>query len=103
MNFRAVTALLAIVTLSGCVIFGGPADRALRRTPAFKDGYADGCNAATTPSANPREEPDSLANTDKIYRRGYAQGLQNCRRTTVSPGTVPAKGLNGGVPTPGGY
>ena len=92
---------LMLMLLSGCAVFGGPADRALRRTPSFRDGYADGCAAATVQNANPRETPPSLADQDKIYRRGYAIGLQTCQRTTVAPGDAPVRPFNTGVPTPG--
>ena len=38
---------VAAITLSGCMVFGGPRDKALRRTPSFRQGYEDGCTAAS--------------------------------------------------------
>ena len=93
--------VLAALTLAGCMVFGGPRDRALRRSPDFRAGYSDGCAAATAQSANPREREDSLAGETPVYRRGYASGFQTCRRGAVAPGSVPSTGLGNNVPTPG--
>jgi hypothetical protein len=84
--FRPALALLVAATLGGCVLFGGPNDKALRRTPAFREGYSDGCAAANNPSANPREQKSDLSDTDHLYRRGWASGFQTCRTTSVAPG-----------------
>ena len=89
---------LIAVTLCGCMVFGGPADRALRRTPSYRAGYADGCAAATGPSANPRDEPKALSDEDRNYRRGYAGGLASCKPTTVAPGDAPYRSPTGNVP-----
>ncbi|HEY5339092.1 MAG TPA: hypothetical protein VIJ85_12865 [Rhizomicrobium sp.] len=99
MTLRIGVVLLVGLTLGGCVLFGGPADRALRRTPAYRDGYSDGCAAASTPSANPRNTQDSLTEEDRIYRRGWAGGYQACKRTSVAPGDAPHTPLSGGIPT----
>jgi len=93
---KALTILLAAGTLAGCAVFGSSADRALRRSPNFKGGYADGCAAATAQTANPRDDKDSLAGEDKTYRRGYAMGYQTC---SMKPSTYGAP--TGGVPQPG--
>ncbi len=39
----AVLLLPAAGLLASCAVFGGPRDRAIRRTPSFQQGYADGC------------------------------------------------------------
>lgn len=101
--FRAffVTALAAV--LSGCALFGGPADRKLRHTPSFRAGYSDGCAAANNRSANYREGPSAnsgLYSTDAIYRRGWANGYQSCQPTGVAPGDTPYQPMQG--PTPSG-
>lgn len=93
--------VLAAVTLSGCMIFGGPADRALRRTPSYRAGYSDGCAAASSPSANPRDTQGPLSDEDRAYRRGYAGGLMACRPTTVAPGDAPHRSPTGGIQVPG--
>ena len=104
MTIKTIGAMsLIAVTLGGCMVFGGPNDRALRRTPSFKDGYSDGCAAASTRTANPRDRTESLANEDKIYRRGYASGYQTCRTTTVAPGDAPVTPVTGSVQTPNRY
>jgi len=103
MKSRVGVAFLALITLAGCAVFGGPEDRALRRTPSFRAGYSDGCAAATGQSANPRETPQSLANADKLYRRGYASGYQTCQRTTIAPGDAPHQPLTGQAPVPNHY
>jgi len=97
-TYTAATLALAAFTLGGCMIFGGPADKALRRTPAFREGYSDGCAAANNPSANPRETPTELTDTDRVYRRGWASGYQSCRATSVAPGDAPYNPMTGGVP-----
>jgi hypothetical protein len=101
MHHRIGVLVLASVTLSGCMIFGGPADRALRRTPSYREGYSDGCAAASSPSANPRDTAAPLTDEDRAYRRGYAGGLMACRTTTVAPGDAPHRSPTGGIQVPG--
>lgn len=83
------SAILALsLTLSACAIFGGPADRALRKTPSYRDGYQDGCAAATDAYTNYRKGPltdNALYRTDQTYRTGWGNGYQACR-TTMTPG-----------------
>ncbi|HSM96083.1 MAG TPA: hypothetical protein VLT91_08570 [Rhizomicrobium sp.] len=87
-------ACLMAVTLAGCAVFGGSADRALRRTPSFRAGYSDGCAAATAQTANPRDDKDSLAGEDRIYKRGYAMGYQSCQQRSTAPVGAPTGGLS---------
>ncbi len=105
MNSLLRVSILAAVTLSlgGCAIFGGPADRKLRNTPSFREGYADGCAAANNPSANYREGPSvdkGLYSTDQIYRHGWANGYQTCQPVGVAPGDSINQPMQG--PTPPG-
>jgi hypothetical protein len=89
MNFRAPILMLLAVTVSGCAIFGGPADKALRRTASYRDGYQDGCAAATDTYTNYRKGPltdNSLYRTDQTYRTGWGNGFQTCR-STLTPGS----------------
>ncbi|HTQ15375.1 MAG TPA: hypothetical protein VMH86_16000 [Rhizomicrobium sp.] len=88
MTLRPTLLLAAVLLLSGCTIFGGPADRALRRTPSYRDGYQDGCAAANAAYSNLRKGPlsdNEQYKTDRIYRSGWANGYQTCRRS-LTPG-----------------
>jgi hypothetical protein len=85
MASRVAVLLLAVVTLSGCALIGGPRDSALRRTPSYRAGYSDGCAAASSPAANPRNYQDSLDGQDRIYRRGWAGGYQACKPVNNGP------------------
>jgi hypothetical protein len=93
---KILAVVLTASALAGCAVFGSSADRALRRSPNFKAGYADGCSAATAQTANPRDDKDTLAGEDRIYRRGYAMGYQTCSQKPTSYGMP-----TGGVPQPG--
>jgi hypothetical protein len=101
MASRIVVVVLAALTLGGCMVFGGPADKALRRTPSYRAGYSDGCAAAAGPSANPRDQPAPLTDEDRAYRRGYSGGLLACKPTTVAPGDAPYRSPTGGIQVPG--
>lgn len=100
MAYRIVVVCLAAITLCGCMVFGGPADRALRRTPSYRAGYSDGCAAANGESANPRDTAKALTDEDRAYRRGYSGGYTACKRTSVAPGDVPYHSPTGN-PVPG--
>jgi hypothetical protein len=80
--FRIAVLTLASASLGGCIFFSSPADRALRRTPAFKDGYADGCASAQQQGADFRGNlvrDDAQYNSDQTYRTGWGNGYQTCR------------------------
>jgi hypothetical protein len=94
-------ACLAAFTLSACAVFGGPGDRALRRSPSFRAGYSDGCSAATAPSANPRDARDTLAGEDRIYKRGYATGFQSCRNGAAGVSNPFNNGMDKSTPKNG--
>jgi len=103
MSFRLPILALVALCLCGCGLLGGPADRALRRTPSYRDGYQDGCAAATDAGTNLRDGPvtdNALDKTDAIYRHGWANGYQTCRSTLTSPTNMPGSNpiLN---PSPG--
>jgi hypothetical protein len=100
MSLRLPVLLLTALCLCGCTIFGGPADKALRRTPSYRDGYQDGCAAATNANADLRSGPqadDSLAKTDAIYRHGWSNGYQTCRRS-LTPGVNANEPSSGPIP-----
>jgi hypothetical protein len=99
---RVCVLMVAALTLSACAIFGGPADRALRKTPSYRAGYSDGCAAANNPSANYREGPTAdtgMYANDQTYRHGWANGYQTCRPVGVAPGDTPYMPNQGATPT----
>jgi hypothetical protein len=98
---RVSILVVAALSLSACTLFGGPADRALRRTPSYRAGYADGCAAANNPSANYRDSPSAdtgMYSTDQVYRHGWANGYQTCRPVGVAPGDTPYQPMQGATP-----
>ena len=102
-KFRTALALFAIAALSGCAVFGGPADRALRKTPSYRDGYQDGCAAATDAYTNFRKGPltdNALYRTDQTYRTGWGNGYQACR-STLTPGVQANSPGQGALPDQG--
>lgn len=93
--FQVALVLLAASVATGCILFPSAKDKALRRTPSYKEGYGDGCAAASTQSSNYREGPykdDALFQSDPTYRAGWANGYQMCRAPqdmSTAPGTNP--------------
>jgi hypothetical protein len=80
--FRIPILAFACASLGGCIFFSSPADRAIRRSPDFKDGYDDGCASAQEQGADYRGNPvrdDTLYNSSQVYRTGWASGYQTCR------------------------
>ncbi len=64
---RLVMPLALLLALSGCE---SAATRALKRSPDFKAGYNDGCGAAGTQGANPRDT--GMARDEEAYRSNKA-------------------------------
>lgn len=72
--------------LSACGLFASPQQRAEAKTPNYRAGYDDGCAAASTEGANPREKAyrdEALFNTNHAYHAGWVSGFATCR----NPGT----------------
>jgi len=91
----------AAVALAGCA--DSKQDRALRSSPGFKEGYEDGCAAATNQGSDLRDRPvedKELSDSDPNYRAGWRNGYQTCRPTNVAPGTSPGDNPLSG-PAPG--
>ncbi len=89
MMLRAPLAALMVLTLSGCALIGDQADKALRKTPSWRDGYQDGCAAANDSYTDFRKGPNTdnpLYRTDATYRSGWGNGYQSCRSINT-PGT----------------
>jgi hypothetical protein len=102
-SLRHVAAMsFAAVVAAGCVLFPSARDKAMRHSPSFKEGYSDGCAAASTQASNYREGPyrdEALYQSDETYRAGWSNGFQSCR-PTPSNGTLPG-GNPIGSPIPG--
>lgn len=92
---------IAALSLAGCAAFEDSKDRGLLDNPSFRAGYEDGCAAATDQGADLRNQPDGnprLYQGDDVYRSGWSNGYQTCRRTDRTPGTTPE---NGAISMPG--
>lgn len=79
------------LALSSCGLLQSDADRAMQKTPNYRAGYDDGCAAASTTGANPREQPyrdDTLYDSDKAYHAGWGSGFATCRNQTMG-GSLP--------------
>ncbi|MBV8799288.1 MAG: hypothetical protein JOY77_11590 [Alphaproteobacteria bacterium] len=71
-----------VLALCGCGVFPTAADRAVRNSPNFRAGYDDGCAAASTRGANPREDPyrdEDAYQKDRAYHSGWSNGFAACR------------------------
>jgi hypothetical protein len=94
---RAVL-LFAAAGLAGCGLFPSAQERAMQKSPNFHAGYSDGCAAASTSGANPREgayRDEALYKNDAAYRAGWSNGYSLCRG-----GTAPGAGLGNPVTNP---
>ena len=83
---------LTLLSLADCAVFGNSADRALQKDPNFREGYDDGCAAATNYGSDLRDRPigdQQLYAKDETYRRGWSSGFQSCRRSDLEPNAAP--------------
>jgi hypothetical protein len=83
--------VLALLSTAGCAVFSS-ADRALQKDPNFREGYEDGCAAATSHGSDLRDRPvgdQQLLAQDDTYRKGWNSGFQNCRRSELEPNAMP--------------
>ncbi len=92
---RNLSVISTCLALAGCgFLFESKAERAMRNTPDFKSGYADGCataNAQGTDYGRQMTRDDSLYKSDKAYRAGWAAGVSSCRSNLAEqPGTPTA-------------
>ena len=92
----ALLLALMLLPLAGCGLFTSKATRALRASPDYKAGYADGCSSAGGPGANPREDSqvrdDQAFATNRAYRAGWRSGFGACRPFTAPQGGAPGAG-----------
>jgi hypothetical protein len=91
-RIRKLLLTLLFLPATGCMVFGSAKDRALRNQPDFKEGYEDGCAAATAQGADLRDRPvgdKALYANNATYRKGWSSGFQTCRRTDLEPNATP--------------
>jgi hypothetical protein len=83
--------VLTLFSTAACAVFSS-ADRAVQKDPNFREGYEDGCAAATSHGSDLRDRPvgdqPRLAKDD-AYRKGWNSGFQNCRRSELEPNAMP--------------
>jgi hypothetical protein len=91
---RNVLVILALFLAAGCAVFGNDKDRALQKNPNFREGYEDGCAAATNHGADLRDRPvgdTQLYADNETYREGWSSGFQTCRRSDLEPNATPGE------------
>lgn len=96
--------VVALATmLTSCALFPSAHDRAIRRTPAYKSGYSDGCaaaNAAGSTYAGGPVQDKELFRKNKTYRAGWNTGFSACRHAIDTPESDPQHPFYN--PNPGG-
>lgn len=95
---------IAALSLTACGLFLSPQERAEQKSPAFRQGYSDGCAAASASPVNYRAElyrDEVQYNTNRVYRMGWGNGYATCRRD--NGGAVPNSPLDNPAlnPVPG--
>ena len=95
-----VAAILLLTSLSACE---SAADRALKNSPDFKAGYADGCASAGSQGANPRDNApvrdEQAFQTNRAYQVGWRTGFGACR-SYEGPSSAPRLPGQGPIPDP---
>lgn len=84
--------VFALFSTAGCAVFGSSKDRAMQKDPNFREGYQDGCAAATYQGSDLRDRPVAdkrLYADNEAYRAGWGSGFQICRRSDVTPNAMP--------------
>jgi hypothetical protein len=82
---------LTLLSAAGCAVFSSD-DKALLKDPNFREGYEDGCAAATSHGSDLRDRPvgdQQLLARDNTYHKGWNSGFQNCRRSDLEPNAMP--------------
>jgi hypothetical protein len=83
---------LSLLCIAGCAVFGRGEDHSLQKNPNFREGYEDGCAAATNHGADLRDRPvgdQQLLAKDEAYREGWNTGFHTCRRSDLEPNAAP--------------
>ena len=84
--------LLSLLSTCACAVFGSNA--ALQKDSAFRQGYQDGCAAATDQGSDLRHRivaDKQLYADDDSYRSGWGSGFHNCRRSELEPHAMPGE------------
>ena len=93
-------ALISALALSGCE---SAQERALKKSPDFKIGYADGCASAGTQGVNFRDtslsRDEEAYRSNKAYHTGWGTGFNACRAYQPSNNMPPPPG-QGPIPDP---
>lgn len=88
---RQVAVVLTFLLAAGCAVFGSK-ERAMQKDPNFREGYEDGCAAATNHGSDLRDRPvgdKQLYANNETYRAGWSSGFQTCRRSDLEPNAMP--------------
>jgi hypothetical protein len=102
-HWRKVVLALTLLSLAHCAVLGSSTDLTLQKDPNFREGYGDGCAAATSHGSDLRDRPvgdQQLYVEDEKYRKGWSSGFQTCRRSDIEPNARPGDNPVG-VPGPG--
>ena len=90
-RLRRAFPLVLVLFAAGCALFGTK-ERAMEKDPNFRDGYEDGCAAATKQGSDLRDRPvgdKQLYANNETYRTGWSRGFQTCRRNDLEPNAMP--------------
>ena len=91
-----LVAAAALVSLSGCIFFESPRERAMRNDPNFKAGYSDGCASANASGADYRSggivRDAAMYKASQPYRSGWGAGYATCNRRATPNGPDPNMG-----------
>jgi hypothetical protein len=94
------TAVLLSLTLTGCIFFETPRERAMRNDPNFRAGYSDGCASANARGANVRGDAvrdESAYAVSQPYRAGWSAGYSSCN-TALQQSNPTIGGMPGSRP-----
>jgi len=104
MTHRVLAISLLSISIAACGLFPSAQERAEEKSPSFRQGYSDGCAAASASSVNYRADlyrDQAQYNTNRVYRAGWGSGYSSCRREGAGP--IPGSPLDNPAinPVPG--
>lgn len=91
---KILAVALSSTLAASCALFPSAHDRAMRRTPAYKSGYSDGCAAANAAGSTYRRGPvrdEELFRSNETYRAGWNTGFSACRHAIATPESDPQR------------
>ena len=98
-----LTAVLLSLTLTGCIFFETPRERAMRKDPNFQAGYSDGCASANARGTNFRGDKvrdEAAYQTSKPYRSGWSAGYTTCNNQLTPNNSPNISGMPDQRPNP---